>query len=163
VSLGTSHLQGFSFPGQAQQWIHAINHKFCPLWMGRLPRGEFYFITDPCNGNQFADAEEDARNFSYFKPNKYDASSVWEDVSLFAWRKSPMVDSARCSALSFGSTRMFPLGEPYGSTLLKKWKTTSRRAMSNRKPTMTMTVIAQYHFYFPYIWRLSFPFSCPKW
>jgi hypothetical protein len=118
---GTSHLQEFSFPGQAQQWINPINHKFCLFRMGRLPIGEFYFITDPCDGDQVADAEEDAWNFSYFKPNKYDASSVWEDVSLSAWRKSPVVDSARCSALSFGSTPTFPLGAPYGSTLLKKW------------------------------------------
>jgi hypothetical protein len=116
--------------------------------MGHLPGGKFYFITDPCNDDQVvanAEEEEDARNLlSYFKPNKYDAASVLEDISLSAWWKSLVVDSARCSALSFGSTGTFPLGAPYGARLLKKWKTTSQCTMSNRtKPTTTMMVIAQ--------------------
>ena len=81
--------------------------------MGRLPRGDFYFITDPCNGNQFADAEEDARNFSYFKPNKYDASSCLG--GRFFVRVAEITDGGQREMFST-EFWLYP-DVPFGSTL----------------------------------------------
>jgi hypothetical protein len=78
--------------------------------------GEFYIITDPGDDDQVADAEEDeeddARKFSYFKPNKYDA------IVFLGGRFLHGVAEITGGHREMFSTEFWPYPDvPFGSTL----------------------------------------------